>query len=139
MAHTFFMDFQHGFDRHQLRVMDFNSMVSTDSWARIVDLFVDILPLEEFGFTDVLADEGRPPFHSSDLLKLYLYGYKNGIRSSRKLAHACKINIEVIWLLKGLKPSARKIAYFRKKIKRTVTLVAHKTKIYFFPILRHEW
>ena len=133
------MDFQHGFDRHQLRVMDFNSMVSTDSWARIVDLFVDILPLEELGFTDVLADEGRPPFHSSDLLKLYLYGYKNGIRSSRKLAHACKINIEVIWLLKGLKPSARKIAYFRKKIKRTVTLVAHKTKIYFFPILRHEW
>src|SRR6056297_4102773 len=128
------MDFQHGFDRHQLRVMDFNSMVSTDSWARIVDLFVDILPLEELGFTDVLADEGRPPFHSSDLLKLYLYGYKNGIRSSRKLAHACKINIEVIWLLKGLKPSARKIAYFRKNNAK-----AFKTSFRFFVSLLKEW
>jgi len=128
------MDFQHGFDRHQLRVMDFNSMVSTDSWARIVDLFVDILPLEELGFTDVLAEEGRPPFHSSDLLKLYLYGYKNGIRSSRKPAHACKINIEVIWLLKGLKPSARKIAYFRKNNAK-----AFKTSFRFFVSLLKEW
>ncbi|NBC24913.1 MAG: hypothetical protein GVX78_04780 [Bacteroidetes bacterium] len=54
------MDFQHGFDRHQLRVMDFHSTVSTDFWACNVDLFVDILPLEELGFTDVLADESRP-------------------------------------------------------------------------------
>jgi transposase len=76
------MDFQKGFNRHQIQMMDFNSMVAPDSWARIVDLFVDILPLQELGFNDVLAEEGRPPFHSSDLLKLYLYGYKNGIRSS---------------------------------------------------------
>lgn len=108
------MDFQQGFNRAQLMMIDIESIVSVDSWARVVDLFVGILPLKELGFNDVFADEGRPPFHSSDLLKLYLYGYKNGIRSSRKLAKACMVNLEVIWLLKGLRPSARKIAYFRK-------------------------
>ena len=96
------MDFIKGFDRYQLQMMDFNSMVAPDSWARIVDLFVEMLPLQELGFKQVLADEGRPPFHPSDLLKLYLYGYKNQLRSSRKLEHACKVNLEVIWLLKGL-------------------------------------
>ena len=76
------MDFKKGFDRGQLMMMDINSMVAKDSWARIVDLFVDILPLDELGFIDILATEGCPPFHSSDLLKIYLYGYKHGIRSS---------------------------------------------------------
>ena len=128
------MDFNTGFDRHQLRMIDFNSMVPVDSWARIVDLFVDILPLKELGFNDVLAKEGRPPFHSSDLLKLYLYGYKNGIRSSRKLAHACMVNIEVIWLLRGLKPSARTIAYFRKNNAK-----AFKKSFRFFVSLLKEW
>lgn len=108
------MDFIKGFNRDQLIMMDFESCVGLDSWARIVDLFVEILPLESLGFKDVLSTEGRPPFHSNDMLKLYLYGYKNQLRSSRKLAHACKVNLEVIWLLKGLNPSARKIAYFRK-------------------------
>jgi transposase len=53
------------------------------------------------------------------LLKLFLYGYKNHLRSSRKLALACEVNLEVIWLLKGLRPSARKIAYFRKNNAKT--------------------
>ena len=128
------MDFQQGFDRHQLQIIDYNSMVSADSWARIVDLFVEILPLKELGFCDVLATEGRPPFHSSDMLKLYLYGYKMGLRSSRKLAHACKVNIEVIWLLKGLRPSARKIAYFRKENSK-----AFKASFRFFVSLLKEW
>lgn len=128
------MDFQKGFNRDQLMMVDFNSMVSTESWARIVDLFVEILPLDELDFKDVLAKEGRPPFHSSDLLKLYLYGYKNGIRSSRKLAHACKVNLEVIWLLKGLKPSARTIAYFRKNNAK-----AFKKSFRYFVSLLKEW
>src|SRR5665811_467545 len=108
------MDFITGFDRDQLVMMDFESCLGTDSWARIVDMFVDILPMGELGFKDVLNNEGRPPYRSADLLKLYLYGYKNKLRSSRRLEHACKVNLEVIWLLKGLRPSARKIAYFRK-------------------------
>lgn len=128
------MDFIKGFDRYQLQMMDFNSMVAPDSWARIVDLFVEMLPLQELGFKQVLADEGRPPFHPSDLLKLYLYGYKNQLRSSRKLEHACKVNLEVIWLLKGLRPSARKIAYFRKE-----NADAFKKAFRFFVVLLKDW
>jgi transposase len=108
------MDYIQGFDRDQLVMMDFESAVGPDSWARIVDMFVDILPLGKLGFKDVLSSEGRPPYRSSDMLKLYLYGYKNKLRSSRQLEHACKVTLEVIWLLKGLRPSARKTAYFRK-------------------------
>lgn len=108
------MDFITGFNRDQLVMMDFESCLGPDSWARIVDMFVDVLPMRELGFIDVLNNEGRPPYLSSDMLKLYLYGYKNKLRSSRQLEHACKVNLEVIWLLKGLRPSARKIAYFRK-------------------------
>jgi transposase len=108
------MDFIQGFNRDQLQMISFDSFVKSGSWARVVDLFVDVLPLRDLGFNETPADEGRPPYHPSDLLKLYLYGYKNQLRSSRKLAHACEVNLEVIWLLKGLRPSARKIAYFRK-------------------------
>ena len=108
------MDFIQGFNRNQLQMISFNEFVKQDSWARVVDLFVDILPLKELGFKDTPSSEGRPPYHPSDLLKLYLYGYKNYLRSSRKLAHACNVNMEVIWLIKGLRPSARKVAYFRK-------------------------
>ncbi len=108
------MNFIQGFDRNQLQMIYLDQYVKQDSWARIVDLFVDILPLKDLGFKDTPASEGRPPYAPADMLKLYLYGYKNHLRSSRKLAHACSVNLEVIWLLKGLMPSARKIAYFRK-------------------------
>ena len=108
------MDFIKGFNRNQLQMISFDEFVKQDSWARIVDLFVAILPLKDLGFKDTPSKEGRPPYSPSDMLKLYLYGYKNHLRSSRKLAHACEINLELIWLLKGLRPCARKIAYFRK-------------------------
>lgn len=82
----------------------------------MIDLFVDILPLKELGFKHtVLQKEGRPPYDPSLFLKLYLYGYKYAIRSSRKLEHACRVNIELWWLLNGLKPAFRSIASFRKE------------------------
>ena len=109
------MDYIVGFDRNQLVMMDFEANVEVDSWARVVDWFVDALPMKELGFNDVLQPEGRPPYKASDMLKLFMYGYKNDLRTSRRLEAACKTNIEVIWLMKGLRPSARKIAYFRKK------------------------
>ena len=108
------MDYIQGFNRNQLQVLCFEEFVGGDSWARVVDLFVELLPMSELKFNEELCSKGRPPYKSSDLLKLYLYGYKSQLRSSRKLAYACRVNMEVIWLLKGLKPSARKIAYFRK-------------------------
>ena len=92
-----------------------DEMVAGDSWVRAIDIFVDLLPLKELGFKHTaLQKEGRPPYDPSLFLKLYLYGYKHSIRSSRKLEHCCKVNIEIWWLLKGLKPSFRSIAYFRK-------------------------
>ena len=108
------MDFIRGFDRNQLVMMDFEANVDHDSWARVVDWFVDALPMNDLGFNEALQTEGRPPYKVSDMLKLFMYGYKKDLRTSRKLEAACKINIEVIWLMKGLQPSARKIAYFRK-------------------------
>ena len=108
------MDFIQGVSRNQLFMMQLDDYVAQDSWARVVDVFVNALPLQKLGFKNTLAKEGRPPFDAKDLLKLYLYGYKNGLRSSRKLEHACTVNIEIMWLLNGLMPSARAIAYFRK-------------------------
>jgi len=128
------MDFITGFDRDQLVMMDFESCLGPDSWARIVDMFVDILPMGELGFRDLLNNEGRPPYRSSDMLKLYLYGYRNKLRSSRQLEHACKVNLEVIWLLKGLRPSARKIAYFRKRNPK-----AFKGAFRYFVVLLKDW
>lgn len=127
------MDYIQGFDRNQLVMMDFESNVAANSWARVVDWFVEMLPLKELGFNDVLQAEGRPPYNSADLLKLFMYGYRNGIRSSRKLEEACKINIEVLWLLKGLQPSARKIAYFRKNNPK-----AFKQSFRYFVVLLKE-
>ena len=108
------MNFIQEFNRNQFQMMSFSEFVKPDSWARVVDLFVDAFPLLGLGFKDTPAKEGRLPYHTSDVLKLYLYGYKNQLRSSRKLEHACQVNMEVIWLIKGLRSSARKIAYFRK-------------------------
>src|SRR5947207_3087662 len=105
-----------GTDRQQLSMLplSMDEMVDQESPARIIDLFVDRFDLVKPGFSHcVAAGEGRPPYHPSDLMKLYLYGYLNRIRSSRKLEKECQRNIELIWLLKGLHPSFRTIAGFR--------------------------
>jgi len=128
------MDFIQGFDREQLIMMDFESNVVFDSWARIVDFFVDALPINDLGFKNILQSEGRPPYKAADLLKLFLFGYKNKLRSSRELEKACKVNLEVIWLLKGLKPSARKIAYFRKNNSN-----AFKQTFRYFVLMLKDW
>lgn len=109
------MEFVKGFDRDQLIMIDFEANVASDSWARVVDWFVDALPMGKLGFKDVLNSEGRPPYLSTDMLKLFMYGYKKKLRSSYQLEEACRVNLEVIWLMRGLQPSARKIAYFRKE------------------------
>ncbi|MCM4169819.1 hypothetical protein KCTC52924_03599 [Arenibacter antarcticus] len=128
------MDFITGFNRNQLVLMDFESCLSLDSWVRIDDMIVDILPMQELGFKEVLNTEGRPPYCSSDLLKLYIYGYKNKIRSSRRLEPVSKVNPEVIWLLKGLKPSERKIEYFIKD-----SAGSFRKALRYFVVLLRDW
>ena len=80
------MDHVGGKDRNQLIVTCLNEMVAETAFVRIIDVFVDALDLKQFDFKYCEHGiEGRPPFHPAHLLKLYLYGYQNGIRSCRKL------------------------------------------------------
>lgn len=122
-------------DRDQMSMIALEEMVGEDSYARLVDLFVEALPLESLGFAHVKHEsQGRPPYHPKVLLKLYMYGYRHGFRSSQKLHQACLVNVEVWWLLKGLKPSPRTILYFRKNNAR-----AFKKAFQHFVVLLKEW
>jgi len=88
--------------------------IDQENEVRIIDLFVDSLQLEKFGFKVQFVENGRPAYHPSDLLKLFIYGYLNKIRSSRDLEKECKRNIEVMWLLNSLKPDHNTISNFRR-------------------------
>jgi transposase len=92
-----------------------------DDWVdesnpvRVVDAFVDALDLDKLGFDGVVPEvTGRPSYHPSVLLKLYIYGYLNRIQSSRRLEREAKRNLEVIWLVRRLTPDDKTIADFRK-------------------------
>jgi len=90
--------------------------VGEDNPVRFIECFVDQLDLAECGFVkNRTTAAGRPGYAPSDLLKLYLYGYTNRTRSSRMLERACNINMEVIWLMRRLKPDYKTIAEFRRK------------------------
>ena len=105
------MDYIVGENRNQIQMIALEQLVAPDSWARVIDLFVDILPIDELGFKHVkLQSEGRPSYNPVTLLELYLYGHKHSIRSSKKLEHSCKVNVELWWLLGSLMPSFRTIA-----------------------------
>lgn len=101
------------FDRDQMMLCSWDSFVDPESTARIIDAFVNSLDLEKYGVKAV-AVEGRPSYEPKGMFKLYIYGYKNSIRSSRKLARACEVNIEVKWLMGGAEPDFRTISDFRK-------------------------
>ena len=89
--------------------------VDEENPVRFIDAFVDSLDLEKLCFKhSVPCDTGRPSYNPSDLLKLYVYGYLNQVRSSRKLERECYRNIEVMWLMKKLAPDHKTIADFRK-------------------------
>lgn len=102
-------------NRHQIEFTSLEDLIETDNPVRFVDAFVDKLELNQLGFTlNTLKKEGRPSYQSNLFLKIYIYGYLNGIRSSRKLEKECTRNIELQWLCSGLKPNYHSIADFRK-------------------------
>jgi transposase len=106
-----------GTDRSQLLLLPeaVDDYVGPDNPVRFIEAFVDGLDLAAAGFVRVAAKEtGRPGYDPSDLLKLYVYGYVNRVRSSRRLETETHRNIEVIWLLRHLKPDFRTIADFRR-------------------------
>lgn len=102
-------------DVNQVMVTTFDDLVPADSTARIIRHFIDNVDLVEMGFNNLApAFEGRPSYPPHNMIKLYLYGYRNKIRSSRKLQQACRVNIEAKWLMEGLEPDFRVISDFRK-------------------------
>lgn len=88
--------------------------IAPDNVVRLIDAFVDKLELDKLGVALPQATEGRPAFHPKVLLKLYLYGYMNRVRTSRRLERECCVNKEVCWLLGELQPNYHTIADFRK-------------------------
>jgi transposase len=96
-----------GEDRNQVIMFPeyLDEYIAEENPVRVIDAFVDGLDLERLGFkrTAPIA-VGHPSYDPRDILKLYLYGYLNRIRSSRRLEHEAIRNIEVIWLLKKLSP-----------------------------------
>ena len=91
-----------GISRNQLQVSSLEDTISADNPFRFIDAFVGTIDLVKLGFTPrVLKAEGRPSFDTQVFLKIYLYGYLNGIRSSRKLERECFRNLKMPMLQNG--------------------------------------
>ena len=106
-----------GGDRNQTLLLPVavDDYVGRENPVRFIEAFVDQCDLQEAGFRRVQPkDTGRPGYDPADLLKLYIYGYVNRVRSSRRLEAETARNLEVIWLLRGLRPDFKTIADFRK-------------------------
>lgn len=111
------MAYVEGEDRGQMALFpaSIEEYIDQDSPVRVIDAFVQGLDMVKLGFVrGRAADTGRPGYDPRDLLRLYLYGYLNGLRSSRRLAAECKRNLEIMFLLNKLTPDFRTISDFRK-------------------------
>ena len=119
--------------------------LAPESPVRFLDAFVGQLDLEKAGFRHAQVPEtGRPPYHPGDLLRLYLYGYLNRVRSAawnrrRRATHSLRSGqaLEVIWLLRKLRPDFKTIADFRKdnaagikQVAREFTLLCRKLELF---------
>jgi transposase len=109
--------FVEGTDRGQTTLFPgcLDDWIDENNPVRAIDAFVDRLPLADLGFDGVApAETGRPGYHPSTLLKLYVYGYLNRVQSSRRLEREAGRNVEVMWLLGRLVPDHKTVADFRK-------------------------
>jgi len=118
--------FMAGADRGQSTLMPecLDDWIDENNPVRVIDAFVDALDLAELGFDGVEpASTGRPSYHPSALLKLYIYGYLNRVQSSRRLEREAGRNVEVMWLLGRLVPDHKTVADFRKDNGRAIRKV----------------
>lgn len=112
-----------GIDRNRkIRFPEYiDDFINEENPVRIIDQFVKSLDMKELGFEKAEpSNKGRMPYDPRDLLKLYMYGYMNRIQSSRRLENEAGRNIEVMWLLRKLKPDAKTISNFRKDNKEGI-------------------
>jgi transposase len=129
------MQHKQGENRDQMFMFSLESAIPAGAFVRVVDAFVDAVDLKSFGFAHVeCKEEGCPPYPPSALMKLYLYGYRYGIRTTRKLEREAQTNFEAMWLLSGLHPKYRTIADFRKDHRKAFREVFRR-----FVCLLKEW
>ena len=110
-------NYKEGLNRNQQLLFppSLDEYVDEDNPVRAIDGYVDSIDLADLGvFTSSGASDGQPAYHPALLLKIYLYGYLNSIRSSRKLEREIKRNVEMMWLCSGLTPGYKTISNFRK-------------------------
>ena len=99
-----------------------DELIPADHVCRVIEAFVGRLNMARLGFVRAEpAETGRPGYDPRDLLKLYLYGYLQQVRSSRRLEAECQRNVEVMWLLGRLQPDYKSIAEFRRMHSPAVT------------------
>ena len=118
--------FVEGTDRGQSTLFPecLEDWIDEDNPVRVIDIFVDELDLGSLGFAGVDPEAtGRPSYHPSVLLKLYIYGYLNRVQSSRRLEHEAGRNVEVMWLTRRLAPDHKTVADFRKDNGRAIRQV----------------
>lgn len=108
--------FIQGESRHQTTLFPeaLDDYITEENPIRVIDAFVDSIDLLGLGFKTIPADTGRPGYHPSMMLKLFIYGYLNRIQSSRRLERESGRSVELMWLLKRLSPDFKTIADFRK-------------------------
>jgi transposase len=124
------MNYIQGNDRKQSFLFTdcLDTIIGPDNEVRFIDLFAESLNLAEFEFSLKSGTaEGRPPYNPKDLLKLYIYGYLNSIRSSRALEKECHRNIELMWLMKQLAPDHNTISNFRRDNEKAIRKVFRYT------------
>lgn len=123
------MQFIQGKNREQSLLFpeSLDQIIEQDNEVRIIDLFVESISLQDFKFIIKTTKEGRPAYHPKDLLKLFVYGYLNHIRSSRQLEKECKRNIELMWLMKQLTPDHNTISNFRRDNEKAIRKVFRYT------------
>lgn len=110
------MNYIKGMNRNQLELKSLDDYIEEDNEVRAIDVIVDSMDIELLGIKDGQNKvSGRPCFDPRVMIKLYVYGYFNGYRSSRQLEKQAKFNLEVKWLIEGLVPKHTAIADFRKK------------------------
>ena len=129
------MQHKQGKNRDQIFMFSLESAIPAAAFVRVVDAFVDAIDLKSFGFSHIEChEEGRSPYPPSVLIKLYLYGRKYGIQTTRKSEREAQTNLDVMWLLSGLYPKYKTIADFRK-----IHLKAFRAVFRRFVCLLKEW
>src|ERR1700730_7577445 len=119
-----FMGYIRGEAREQTTMfpVTLEELIPSDHMCRVIEAFVGRLDVAKLGFERAEpAETGRPGYDPRDLLKLYLYGYLQQVRSSRRLEAECQRNVEVMWLLGRLRPDYKSIAEFRRIHSQSVT------------------